>query len=93
MESLTLEYESIDDFLSDDSVAQSIRQTIVTGMAEADYRHSCEGKTKYGHMDTAIQVATTVGRKIGQEMEAYKCRHCEDGFHIGHKKVDIEVEL
>lgn len=93
METLSLEYDNIEKFLASTPIGESVKQIIVAGIAEADYRHSCEGKTKYGHLNTAIKAAESLSKKLNEEIEAYPCRHCENGFHIGHKQVDIEIEL
>lgn len=48
----------------------------------SDYRRSCRGKVKYSERSVE-QAAIEMTAKIGDQMESYKCRHC-DGWHVGH---------
>lgn len=49
-----------------------------------DRRSSCGRKIKYSSMNDAQQAAIEIAERLGDEMEGYKCRHC-DFFHVGHK--------
>ena len=49
----------------------------------ADRRRSHTKKIVYGHKETAMQAAKEVSARTGDDLEHYKCRHC-DGWHIGH---------
>lgn len=46
---------------------------------------SCIGKIKYNRESTAITAKIKMEKKLGQKMEAYKCRHCP-AWHIGHPR-------
>jgi hypothetical protein len=49
---------------------------------ESDYRRSCKGKVAYSERSVE-QAALEMAEKVGDSMEAYKCRHCQH-YHVGH---------
>jgi hypothetical protein len=51
-----------------------------------DKRQSCLGKIPHKSLDDAQKCADSFFIDKGEEMDAYKCRHCEF-WHIGHSLI------
>jgi hypothetical protein len=48
-------------------------------------RRSCTGKRAYPTEAEAQAAARRIEQRDGRPVEAYRCRLCGKGFHVGHR--------
>lgn len=51
---------------------------------EKRHRKSCEGKQRHPDRDSAVRHATSLQRKLGARVNAYRCSIC-GSWHVGHR--------